>query len=211
MLTRVSLLFLFLVLGTSSECFGGCFECDPESKMCSACYEGFQLTIMGGCVSGTIPHCNLYLTPEQCMRCSPTYRLENNACHRDYSGCLRNRTSLECTMCDRGLTLALGVCHGALNCEDYTNKCHRCQPGFNVAGGICVAADLNCKSTHPHNGVCLTCQDSYDLVGYKCVPKSVFNPNCEIYDEYGRCYICKEGYVLEQTVCLGKQEIEKLK
>lgn len=55
------------------------------------------------------------------------------------------------------------------------------------------------------------CQSGHSLIGYKCISDDYFNPNCEIYDGLGRCFICKDGYTLYQDNCYGGSEIQLIK
>jgi hypothetical protein len=167
---------------SAQACYQGCFECDPITKMCTACYEGFELTILGSCAKAELPFCNLYLTAGQCMRCLPTYVLIDGACLRDYSGCLQNSTTLVCTKCSSELVLSNGKCIGALNCLRFDGSCQECASGFSLVKSVCVAATSNCISPHPTNGVCQQCQKGFDLVGFKCVSSLFYNPNCYLYN-----------------------------
>jgi len=48
-------------------------------------------------------------------------------------------------------------------------------------------------------------------MGYKCVSDMFYNPNCELYNEIGQCYYCKDGYVLFQSNCYGRKELENIR
>lgn len=120
-------LLVLLLVGVSCQgCLRGCFECDLSSKLCSACYDGYQLTILGECVKNSIANCNLYLDETLCMRCLSTYTLTNNTCLKDLSGCYRYLTSDTCARCSSELTLVEGNCRGVFNCLNYTDRCVRC-------------------------------------------------------------------------------------
>jgi hypothetical protein len=53
-------LFTILSVAMSQNCYNGCFECDSQNQICTACHEGFELTLLGGCVLSSIENCNYY-------------------------------------------------------------------------------------------------------------------------------------------------------
>lgn len=54
----------------------------------------------------------------------------------------------------------------------------------------------------------MTCKAGFSLMGYQCISLVYYNPNCELYDKVGRCFVCKSGYVAHQGICYGAAEIQ---
>ena len=89
-------------------------------------------------------------------------------------------------------------------CDESGNKCLKCEIGyFPDENGGCSYSD-NCKISD--KGVCLKCATNFILTGKKInnnylLCKSLESEdlkNCEIYDIYGMCLACKDGYYLNK-------------
>lgn len=174
------LIAILITLVYAQTCSRGCFECDPTTNACSACIEAYSLTIMADCVKNSIANCNLYLNSTYCLRCSPTYFIQNNTCVKDWSGCYKNITKNKCGTCSPELILNNGTCFGVLNCQKYADNfaCMLCDTGYTLVGNVCLANEDNCQIVSRSNGVCISCQPNYTLVGYKCISIEYYNPNC---------------------------------
>ena len=159
-------------------------------------------------MEGEVDNCGLYFNATYCLTCRPTYSLQNNRCIKDYSGCLKNLTNSRCGVCSPELKLINGTCAGILNCLNSSNTCSQCDQGFTLFGNICIANEDNCLTINRTNGVCVTCNAGFSLMGYQCISLAYYNPNCELYDKVGRCFVCKSGYVLHQGICYGAAEIQ---
>ena len=133
-------LILILTMSLVNACDEGCAHCDPETGVCFACQNGHQLTLLGACVPDVVPNCRLYLNAQQCLRCLPTFKIKDNLCQSDYSGCFQNITSTRCAKCSPELTLNSGSCSGVLNCATNASTCSKCQSGFTLSGNKCLAS-----------------------------------------------------------------------
>jgi hypothetical protein len=114
-------LTLLLVATTSIVCPNNCNDCDPNGNICFACAEGFELSVIGSCVSSSlVTRCTLYGPTNQCFVCQPTFSLDNNGnCLKNGSPCLVNDASddTRCINCGFGTTLGKdGKCTGIINC-----------------------------------------------------------------------------------------------
>ena len=77
-------------------CPPNCNDCDPDGNVCFACGVGYELSVIGKCVSDTtIKACTLYGPTNQCFLCQPTYSLDGNGrCLKNASPCLTAQNNI---------------------------------------------------------------------------------------------------------------------
>lgn len=76
-----------LALGLAG-CPDHCHDCDPSGTICFACSGDYEANVFGSCHENTIDNCVIYGPTDECFNCQPTFRLNNNKCEKDYTGCV---------------------------------------------------------------------------------------------------------------------------
>ena len=74
--------FILLLIGTvlAANCPDYCNDCDPSGKICFACKQDYELSVLGKCVSNVIDKCIVYGPTNQCFVCQPSFELSGNKC-----------------------------------------------------------------------------------------------------------------------------------
>ena len=81
-------LFLGLLVVLMGQCPPDCIECDPSGAVCFACDKGLGINVFGQCHPNKIDKCVIYGPTDECFNCEPTFRLHDEKCVKDYSGCI---------------------------------------------------------------------------------------------------------------------------
>ena len=73
---------ILLLIGTvlAANCTDYCNDCDPSGKICFACKQDYELSVLGKCVSNVIDKCIVYGPTNQCFVCQPSFELSGNKC-----------------------------------------------------------------------------------------------------------------------------------
>lgn len=80
-ITRL-ILFAILIIGLTAQtkCSDFCNDCDPSGKVCFACKQDYELSVLGKCVSNVVDKCIVYGPTNQCFVCQPSFELSSNKC-----------------------------------------------------------------------------------------------------------------------------------
>ena len=118
---------------------------------------------------------------ETCLECQIGYNLENGKC------------SIDKTVSNHNIP----YCQVASN-QSY---CKLCTSGFYPRNGVCYQVSSNCGSYEPLTGKCLTCKETYILVGGSCIfPAMGQDSFCYKYQGV-YCSKCVDGYYLKDYRC----------
>jgi len=159
------------IFANASSCSNHCVDCDPSGNICYACEAGYEMSVIGKCVSDQIiSKCVIYSPSNTCFACQPSFSLVNGKCIKIYSGCIStNPADNSCLTCDFGTVLTGGSCKGSINCINSSNPCQKCIDGFSLSNNICVDNTAGCLTVNKTSGLCVACKDGYNLIGYECI------------------------------------------
>lgn len=77
------LLFLLFITLAISACPPNCNDCDSSGTSCFACADGYELSVLGKCVSNAvIDKCTVYGPNNECFVCQPSFSLSNGRCSK---------------------------------------------------------------------------------------------------------------------------------
>ena len=82
----ISLLLLLLVVNTSA--MDHCLIHYHDENICLCCEPGFMITDAGNCAIHSIENCAIYDSFLTCVSCTPTFKLSDGICVKDFSGCI---------------------------------------------------------------------------------------------------------------------------
>jgi hypothetical protein len=166
-------------LGVCVEVNPLCHEYDQITGKCITCFPGFAL-VEGNCnVSTTAvsdPHCAEFLQGI-CTKCSLGYVFEaDGLCGLVSANCKTfDEVTGKCLSCYLGFALEDGAClagnssSSAIdpNCAAFAaGACVRCSKNFYFgANGTCLGVNPLCQTFDLTNGHCLSCYQSYVLMG----------------------------------------------
>lgn len=168
---------------------------------------------------------------DNCVRCADGYSLNSNTCAPLTMNCVRYSNVGICTACSSGyilkqirepgaiVTTTECMSVGTRNCqianckECLYDSCVRCNTGYQIEAGLCVAPIPNCVH-FSSAGVCDACQVGYTLkqgvipggrgVSTRCVSSvpsgTCTRPNC-LNCAAGPCTQCAAGYGLSNGSC----------
>lgn len=147
-----------------------------ESGMCAMCQSGYNIANGGAsCQASSIPRCFSQFSSSVCNRCQHRYYVDSQMCSAYLPYCINIDPLGRCISCCFGSSLVNGTC-----VKDRTIK--YCQ---NQAGNTC-------QQCQPNYSYCTFCD--------ACLPVS---PNCNKYDNYGKCLECFDNFVLLNSVCVS--------
>ena len=174
------------------KCFdntGKCYECDKNYVLMEdKCYIADLECSDKNCLD-----CELKNGKEICNNCTSGYELKNSKCELicPFDNCFQcslNKAQLTCSKCKNGYHL-----------DD--NKCKI----------DCI--DNNCNICSEDGQTCTECQSETKLVNGKCAlnyAKCVLSyPNCNYCFKDEGCIECKEGFELNNHVCVEKKSKTK--
>ncbi|ELP91447.1 protein serine/threonine kinase, putative [Entamoeba invadens IP1] len=201
-------------------------SCSSVDNICSKCVLGYYPLngICQTCSSLKCENSSCDQSNGKCKQCEAEYYLEEstNRCHTCESmncsvdSCFRDNS--KCTNCTKNNFLNETKCFPCENikngycktCNPVGANCLECQANHflhNTTRLCHICSDIpNCNQCSQTLERCTTCKnDSYSLDNSgHCVECSLMNPNCELCNpkSYGTCYLCKEGYYLDNNKCV---------
>ena len=168
-----------------------CFVCEENYSVSNDRHE---------CIN--IPNCRYFSEDGKCSNCNFYYNFDTNGnCVVD--SCLLYDENRKCYQCYNGYILnndrqceKISVKYCAELDENNNNKCKDCYSSFKIENGNCVLENNNfiegCEEKNT-DGTCNKCNLYYDLNNGKCT----FNNKCGESDIYEMCYLCEDGYYLD--------------
>jgi hypothetical protein len=87
-------------------------------------------------------------------------------------------------------------------CSSFSSQkqCLACQDRYYLLAGICFPVSPLCLTYDSTNGNCLTCYQTFMLVGSGCIPMPDI-PFCLNYSAQGECLMCQDRYYLTPQGC----------
>lgn len=195
-----------------------CLTFDNNNGRCQSCFTGYTLN-SGNCIisnetKDVDPFCQRFLTSEVCEKCSDRYYIgPTGFCMEVNPFCNRyNLVNGRCFSCYPGYALRNDNCFvenktvSDDNCKTWRDDvCVECAFGaYFSPSRICTLADPLCRTFDNTNGACLSCYDSFELIGIRCIKseiKDVSDVNCAEFSQ-GACTKCSVGFIFNSNrVC----------
>lgn len=153
----IKLTTLLVLISVICSCPNNCLFCLKKQK-CITCQNFYFLTQESACIPKSIQNCRVYSQMGKCSVCQPSFRVENNLCLKDISGCIiRDKNGL-CQECGFGTTLNIkGQCLGVINCQLSQKQCKSCRKGYKLVNNKCIYSGSDCQVMIP-NGLCTQCK-----------------------------------------------------
>jgi hypothetical protein len=193
---------------SGSNCIksSGCASVSNTTGQCVTCPTGYVLWF-GLCVDNKSnnPYC-LTFTGSNCLVCQNGYFINNQGiCVGLISVCLTyDMSSGSCLTCPAGYSIIGTICWSVIsvnpNCATFNGLiCTACFPGYYFNNGICIMANIYCKTYDQNTGFCLTCITGYYKSGNLCY----YNGAClSSNSTNGFCLSCGPGFVLSSNHCV---------
>lgn len=196
-----------------------CATFDYVKLLCTACYQGYAITVNGSCVStaetDTLSNCQKMLNGV-CVKCvDRAYSNFDNNCVKVSDLCSTfNTFNGFCTSCYSGyaLNFTTGDCYASETaaCTSYnpgSGLCTKCITGFYLDGqSQCQLIDSQCQTFNFAVLKCAECYKGYVLNSNnvcELAPTASANiQNCVSYDLSGRnCVKCYQYYYVSNNLC----------
>ena len=198
-----------------------CFYCGDTNNTCTVCFNGFQVSPSGGCVSllCSILGCLECSNSTQCKTCMSGFFIGsvNKNCTPagygcDIAGCAICNDSQSCAQCKIGWQLTaytvgnntVWLCYNT-SCPTNITNCNKCSIQYNT---IFQYGQIFCEANScipPYINVYGYCVAKLSAAAIPCDPTIV--PGCITCAYNNFCSVCSNGYTLtlggtcQQTIC----------
>ncbi|KAL7720797.1 Protein serine/threonine kinase [Entamoeba marina] len=212
--------------GTCQRCSDGyylknnlCYECSNECTTCYnltycfGCNDGYMLNDNNECVDMNELNANcknaIPGSSGGCAICNDGYYRDQTTCISCISNCNKCYNGESCLSCESNYFLLNDASEcisydDLTNCETKTQSgCSKCNSSYYLDNQYCTLCSdtiRNCNTCN-NNGECLTCQNDYILINYKCIHYQLID-NCKESSD-SKCSSCSFWHTLneDQTGC----------
>ncbi|EMD48325.1 serine/threonine kinase, putative [Entamoeba histolytica HM-3:IMSS] len=182
------------------------------NETCIQCELNYLL-INGSCFFYSDFHCSSVIS-NTCEECEEYYFLNSSSlCSLCGSNCINCIDSLQCKVCEEGLTLYEGKCIecdliGCESCSVDSYSCLKCEKGYYLDNGKCNSCNIFGSCIECTISGCIQCKSNNILSTTNCVECNSIISNCTSCYQNGTCSDCiSPTTLLNENECIQCPDI----